>query len=68
MFVSETLVPLMVVAPKWNELLPSETAADLPPAGRVVELLDGSLLQPTTTMVTDMTPITIVFFMMRNAA
>jgi hypothetical protein len=32
------------------------------PGGSVVELLDGSLLQPTITMVADMTPMMIAFF------
>ena len=67
-FVAETLVPLMVVAPKNHVLLPSETATGLRPGGSVVELLDGSLLQPTITMVADMTPMMIAFFIKRNAA
>jgi hypothetical protein len=33
-----------------------------------VELLDGSLLQPTITMVADMIPMMIAFFIKRNAA
>jgi hypothetical protein len=67
-FVAETSVPLMVVAPKYHVLLPSETAAGLLPGGSVVELLDGSLLQPTITMVADMTPMMIASFIKRNAA
>ncbi len=61
-FVAETLVPLMVVAPKNHVLLPSETATALLPGGSEVELLDDSLLQPTITMVADMAAIMIVFF------
>ena len=56
-FVAETLVPLIVVAPKNQVLLPSETATRLLPGRSVVELLDGSLLQPTITMVADMIPM-----------
>jgi hypothetical protein len=67
-FVAETLVPLMVVAPKYHVLLPSETATGLLPGGSVVELLGGSLLQPTITMVADMTPMMIAFFIKRIAA
>jgi len=67
-FVAETLVPLMVVAPKNHVLLPSETATALLPGGGVVEPLDGSLLQPTITMVAEMTAMMIAFFMKRDAA
>lgn len=56
----------MVVAPKENVGLPSETATGLLPGGSVVELLDGSLLQPTITMVADTTPMMIAFFIKRN--
>ena len=67
-FVAETLVPLMVVAPKNHVLLPSETATALLPGGGVVEPLDGSLLQPTITMVAEMTAMMIAFFLKRDAA
>jgi hypothetical protein len=67
MFVAETLVPLMVVAPKYHVLLPSETAAGLLADGSVAELLDGSLLQPTTKMVAAMSPIMIAFFIKSKA-
>jgi hypothetical protein len=67
--VAETLVPLMVTAPKYHVLLPSETATGLLPGGSVVELLDGTFLQPTNKMVTDKTPpMMIAFFIKRNAA
>jgi hypothetical protein len=66
--VPETLVPLMVVAPKLNVLLPSETATGLLPGASAVELLDGSLLQPAIRMVADMTPMIIAFFIKRKAA
>ena len=49
-------------------LLPSETAAGLLPGGSVVELLDGSLLQPTITTVADKIPMMIAFFIKRNDA
>lgn len=65
-FVAETLVPLMVVAPKNHVLLPPETATGLLPGGSVVELHDGSWLQPTNIMVTDKTPMMIAFFIKRN--
>jgi hypothetical protein len=65
MFV-ETLVPLMVVAPKAKVGLPLETAVGLLSGASVVELLDGSLLQPAITMVADMTPMMIAFFIKRN--
>ena len=65
---AETLVPLMVVTPSNHVLLPSESATGLLPGGSVVELLDGSLLQPTITMVADMTPMMITLFIKRNAA
>ena len=58
----------MVVAPKKNVGLSPETAAGLLSGASVVELLDGSLLQPTITMVADMTPMVTAFFMKRNAA
>jgi hypothetical protein len=58
---------LMVVAPKENVGLPSEAATGLLSGGSVVELLDGSLLQPTITMVADMTSMMIAFFIKRNA-
>ena len=61
-----TLVPLMVVAPKANVGLPPETAAGLLSDAGVVELLDGSLLQPIITMVADMTAMMIAFFIKRN--
>jgi hypothetical protein len=67
MLVAETLVPLMVVAPKNHVLLPSETATGLRPGG-VVELLDGSLRQLTITMVAAMTPMMITYFIKRIAA
>jgi len=67
-FVVETLVPLMVVAPKTHVLLPSETATGLLPGGSILELLDGSLVQPTITTVADMSPTMIAFFILRNAA
>jgi len=66
--VAEQLVPLMVVTPNNHVLLPSESATGLLPGGSVVELLDGSLLQPTITMVADMTPMMITFFIKPNAA
>ncbi len=66
-FVAETLVPLMVVAPKEKVGLPPETAAGLLSGASLVELLDGSLLQPTITMVADMTPMMTAFFIKRNA-
>ena len=50
----ETLVPLMVVAPKRNSGLALVTAVELVPDGSVAEGLDGSLLQPTIAMVADM--------------
>ena len=59
---AETLVPLMVVAPKNHALLPSETATALLPGGGVLEPLDGSLLQPAITMVTDMIAVMIAIF------
>lgn len=55
----------MVMAPKYNVLLPSETATALLPGGGVLEPLDGSLLQPTITTVADMTAMIIAFFMRR---
>lgn len=67
-FVSETLVPLMVVAPKNHVLLPSETATALLPGAGVVEPLDGSLLQPTIKTVAEMTATIIAFFMKRDGA
>lgn len=68
-FVAETLVPLMVVAPKNHVLLPSETATALLPGGGMVEPLEGPLLQPTITMVADMTArMMIEFFIKRDAA
>ena len=51
-FVAETLVPLIVVAPKDHVLVPSETATGLP-GGTVVEPLGGSLLQPTIIQIAD---------------
>ena len=57
----------MVVAPKRNSGLALVTAAELVPDGGVVELFDGSLLQPTIAKVADMTPMMIAFFIMRNA-
>jgi hypothetical protein len=36
--------------------------------GGVVEPLDGSLLQPTMTMVADMTAMVMAFFIKRDAA
>ena len=64
-FVSVTLVPLILRLPKAHVLLPSETATA--PGGNAVELLDGFLLQPTITMIADMAPMTIAFFIKRNA-
>jgi hypothetical protein len=65
----ETLVPLMVVVvPKEKLGLLPETATGLPSGGGVVELLDGSLLQPTIKMVADMIPMMTAFFIKRNAA
>lgn len=58
----------MVVVPKNHVLLPSETATALLPDGSVVELLDGSLLQPTITMVADMAAIMIALFIRGDAA
>ena len=65
---AETLVSLVVEAPKNHVLLPLETATGLLPGGSVVELLDGSLLQPTIKMGADTTPTMIAFFIKRNAA
>jgi hypothetical protein len=56
----------MVVAPKKNVGLPPETATGLLSGASVVELLGGSLLQPTITMVADMSPMMIAFFIKRN--
>ena len=66
-FVAETLLPLMVVAPKNHVLLPSETATALLPGGGVLEPLDGSLLQPTITMVADMIAVMIAIFIKLDA-
>jgi hypothetical protein len=64
--VAEALVPLIVVAPKSQVLLPSETATPLLAGGGVMEPIDDSLLQPTITMVADMTAMRIAYFMKRN--
>jgi hypothetical protein len=66
-FVAGTLVPLMVVAPTNHVLLPSETATALPSGGGVVERLDGSLLQPTITMVADIIAVMIAIFIKLDA-
>ena len=62
-----TLVPLMVVAPKEKVGL-LETATDLASGGGVMELVDGSLLQPTNKMVAEMTPAMTAFFIKGNSA
>jgi hypothetical protein len=66
--VAGTLVPFMVVAPKYHVLLPSESATGLLPAGGVVELLGDFLPQPAIKIVTAITPMMIAFFIKCNAA
>ena len=59
----ETLVPLMVVAPNCHALVPSEiTTGLLPAAGSVVELPDGSLVQPPIMTEAEIAPMMIAFF------
>ncbi len=58
----------MVVAPNKNSGLALVTAVELVPDAGVVELFDGSLLQPTNAKVADMTPMMTAFFIMRDAA
>ena len=62
------LVPLIVVAPKEKAGLPPETATGLLPGGGVVALPDGSLPQPTITIVAEMTPAMTAYFIKRNSA
>lgn len=61
-------MPLRVIAPKTHVLLPSETATALLPGGRGVELRDGSLPQPATTIVANMPAMMIAFFIKLYAA
>jgi hypothetical protein len=68
MFVTGTLVPFMVMAPKYHVLLPSESATGLLPGGGVVELLGDFLPQPAIKIVAAIIPIVIAFFIKRNAA
>jgi hypothetical protein len=62
------LVPSILVAPKENAGLLPEAATGLLSGGDVVELLDGSLLQPTITMVAAKTPAITVFLIKRHSA
>ncbi len=62
MFVPETLVPFTVMAPKYQVLLPSDTATGLLSGGGVTELLNDFLSQPTIKTVAAITPMTIAFF------
>ena len=64
----ETLVPLMVVAPKEKVGLPPETTTGLLSGDGVVELVDRSLLQPTITIVAEITPAMTAFFIKRTSA
>ena len=65
-FVAGTLVPLIVVAPTRNVLLPSERATGWLPGAGLAELLDGSLLQPTIKMAADMIPKLTALFIKHN--
>ena len=54
----------MMVAPNCHALVPSETTTGLlPAAGSVVELLDGSLVQPPIITAAEIAPMMIAFFM-----
>ncbi len=62
MFVAGTLVPFMVMAPKYHVLLPSENITGLLPGGGVEELLGDFLPQPAIKIVAAITPMMIAFF------
>ncbi len=66
--VSETLVPLIVTAPKEKVFVPSDAGTGLVLGGGVVALLEGSLLQPTSTMLAETTPRMNMFFIKCDAA
>ena len=68
MFVAGTLVPFMVMAPKYHVLLPSESAAGLLPGAGVVETLGDFSPQPAIKIVAAITPMMIAFFIKCNAA